>query len=411
MSGACVAIVANSWGRAARAADRLGAELLLAAGEEVVDRPERGVAACDDLLDAGAGVALAAKQLGARVDDALLGGAGHVGPLIRLDARRWASLLLACPECDDTLRHWSDLSNRWLEVSVPEVELSAGTIEYEDTGGPGPVIVFVHGLMMDGSLWRHVVADLRRDYRCVLPTLPLGAHRRPMRPTPTCSMRGMVEILGELIQALDLSEITLAMSDWGGPCRSSAAPMMSASRGSWCARARHSTTCRRKARRSRCHISRGSREGSTPPCSRFGSTLRRLPMTYGPLSKRPVPREVMDRWFGPIRQREIRRDLRKYVRSAPQGRRELLAGVDALAAFDRPALIAWASEDRLMPPEHGRRLADLLPQGHLVEIADSYTLVPEDQPAKLTAHMREFLARGVPAERHRAPRFPHQSSP
>ena len=28
--------------------------------------------------------------------------------------------------------------------------------------------------------------------------------------------------------------------------------------------------------------------------------LRRLPMTYGPLSKRPVPREVMDRWFGPI---------------------------------------------------------------------------------------------------------------
>lgn len=73
--------------------------------------------------------------------------------------------------------------------------------------------------------------------------------------------------------------------------------------------------------------------------------LRRLPITYGPLSKRPVPREVMDRWFGPIReQREVRRDLRKYVRSAPQGRRDLLAAMDALAAFDRPALVAWASE-------------------------------------------------------------------
>jgi pimeloyl-ACP methyl ester carboxylesterase len=120
--------------------------------------------------------------------------------------------------------------------------------------------------------------------------------------------------------------------------------------------------------------------------------LRRLPMTYGPLSKRPVPREVMDRWFHPIReQREIRRDLRKYVRSAAQGRRDLLAAMDKLPAFDRPALIAWASEDRLMPPEHGRRLAELLPHGHLVEIADSYTLIPEDQPATLTAHMREFL--------------------
>jgi pimeloyl-ACP methyl ester carboxylesterase len=40
--------------------------------------------------------------------------------------------------------------------------------------------VFLHGLTMDGSVWRHVVAGLRGDYRCVLPTLPLGGHRRPM---------------------------------------------------------------------------------------------------------------------------------------------------------------------------------------------------------------------------------------
>lgn len=33
-----------------------------------------------------------------------------------------------------------------------EIELSAGTIEYSDTGGDGPVIVLLHGLMMDASL-------------------------------------------------------------------------------------------------------------------------------------------------------------------------------------------------------------------------------------------------------------------
>ncbi len=54
---------------------------------------------------------------------------------------------------------------------MPEIELSAGVIEYQDTGGGGPVVVLVHGLLMDGSQWRHVVADLRSDYRCVLPTL------------------------------------------------------------------------------------------------------------------------------------------------------------------------------------------------------------------------------------------------
>src|ERR1700739_3860321 len=99
---------------------------------------------------------------------------------------------------------------------MPEVELSAGTIEYEDTGGAGPVIVFVHGLIMDGSLWRHVVAALRRDYRCVLPTLPFGGHRRPMHADADLSMQGMAEILGEFIEALDLREITLAISDSGG---------------------------------------------------------------------------------------------------------------------------------------------------------------------------------------------------
>jgi pimeloyl-ACP methyl ester carboxylesterase len=122
--------------------------------------------------------------------------------------------------------------------------------------------------------------------------------------------------------------------------------------------------------------------------------LRRLPMTFGPMSKRRIPREVMDRWFSPaLEQREIRRDLRKYVLSSAQGRRDLLAAAESLRSFDRPALVAWAAEDRLMPREHGRRLAELLPQGTLVEIADSYTLIPEDQPAQLAAHLRELLSR------------------
>jgi len=36
---------------------------------------------------------------------------------------------------------------------MPTVGLSVETIEYEDTWGSGPVVVFLHGLAMDGSLW------------------------------------------------------------------------------------------------------------------------------------------------------------------------------------------------------------------------------------------------------------------
>jgi len=45
-----------------------------------------------------------------------------------------------------------------------------------------------------------------------------------------------------------------------------------------------------------------------------------------------------------------------------------------------------------MPPEHGRRLGALLPQGQLVEINDSYTLIPLDQPTRLAQVIRKFTS-------------------
>jgi pimeloyl-ACP methyl ester carboxylesterase len=69
----------------------------------------------------------------------------------------------------------------------------------------------------------------------------------------------------------------------------------------------------------------------------------------------------------------------------------MLEAVEGLREFDRPALVVWASEDRVMPPDHGRRLAELLPKGELVEIPDSYTLLPLDQPERLAQTIRNFL--------------------
>ena len=98
---------------------------------------------------------------------------------------------------------------------MPDVELSAGTIEYEDTGGNGPTVVLVHGLAMDASVWRHVIAGLRADHRCVVPTLPLGAHRRPMHGDADLSLRGQARLLREFVEQLDLRDVTLVQNDIG----------------------------------------------------------------------------------------------------------------------------------------------------------------------------------------------------
>jgi pimeloyl-ACP methyl ester carboxylesterase len=70
----------------------------------------------------------------------------------------------------------------------------------------------------------------------------------------------------------------------------------------------------------------------------------------------------------------------------------LVATAERLPEFKHPALVVWAREDRVMPPEHGVRLAALLPDARLVEVEDSYTLIALDQPARLAAIIREFTS-------------------
>ncbi|MBM7441161.1 alpha/beta fold hydrolase [Streptomyces sp. HB132] len=275
---------------------------------------------------------------------------------------------------------------------MAEVTLSAGVVEYEDTGGDGPVVVLLHGVAMNGSLWRHVVAGLRPDFRCVVPTLPLGGHRRPMRPDADLTVLGVAHLVAEFLDELDLEDVTLVMSDWGG-----AQALVAEGRDRRIGRL-VITSCEAFDNFPPGLPGRNLYAAAKAPGGlRLAFALlklkpaRRLPMTWGWMSRRPVPHDVMDDWFRPLwTSAAIRRDLRAYVLGVPP-RDELLAWAQALRTFDRPALVVWAAEDKVMPPAHGRRLADLLPEGELVEVADSYTLIPEDQPQRLTEAIRGFV--------------------
>jgi pimeloyl-ACP methyl ester carboxylesterase len=105
----------------------------------------------------------------------------------------------------------------------------------------------------------------------------------------------------------------------------------------------------------------------------------------------------MDNWLEPLlSQGKIRRDLGKYVRKTGEARRDMLDAAERLRSFDRPALIVWTPEDRVMKRDHGHRLAERMPRARLVEITDSYTLIPEDQPGALADEIRRFLQEPAP---------------
>ena len=48
------------------------------------------------------------------------------------------------------------------------------------------------------------------------PNMPLGSHRRPMNPDADLSLLGMGRIVAELIERLELDDVTLVFNDWGG---------------------------------------------------------------------------------------------------------------------------------------------------------------------------------------------------
>jgi pimeloyl-ACP methyl ester carboxylesterase len=273
-----------------------------------------------------------------------------------------------------------------------EVELSAGTIEYEDTGGNGPALVLLHGLMMDASLWEGPIAELSADHRCVAPTLPLGAHRHAMYPDADLSLPGIARLVAEFLDRLDLHDVTLVGNDTGG-----ALVQLLMRDGA--------------VRVGRVVLASCDAFDNFPP-GLTGKTLvltgklsprmfglfmqqmrfrmiRRLPIAFGWLTVRGDAATA--RWMKPVlKQPEIRRDAVRMLRAVGGDTNLLLAAAEALPSFHRPALVVWASGDRVMPPEHGRRLAELLPHARLVEVEDSYTLIPLDQPARLAQVVREF---------------------
>ena len=273
---------------------------------------------------------------------------------------------------------------------MPEIELSAGTIDYEDTGGEGPVMVLVPGLGFDASVWDGVVAGLRSDFRVLVPVLPLGSHRRPMRPDADLSAHGIAALLAEFMERLDLRDVTLVQNDAG------TAQLLVGVRDERIARL-VLTSCEALDNYPPGFQGRMLDRAARIPGGLFlllqsfrFPVLARMEMSLGGMAKKRLPKELIARWYAPLlSSRQIRRDFGKFCRSVDPDCYVKAAG--NLPSFTRPALVAWGAEDSMMPPATGRRLAELLPNGRYVEIPDARTLVSFDNPAALTAELRGFV--------------------
>ena len=261
------------------------------------------------------------------------------------------------------------------------VDIPAGTIEYRERGD-GPPVVFVHGVGVNGDLWRKVVPRLAGHHRCIAPDLPFGGHSLPLREDVDMSLPGLARIVADFIEALDLQDVTIVANDTGGAvtqwllghCAERVGSVVLTSCDAWDKFPPAPQLYLKPA--ARAHLL-----GVVAWLVRF-KAIQRTPTAYGWTTKRPIDPEIMRSFTDPIRTiRGVRRDLERLLLAVDT--RYTHEAADALPRFDKPALVVWAEDDKLFPREHGRRLAELLPQGEFELVPDSRTFIPEEQPERL----------------------------
>ena len=264
---------------------------------------------------------------------------------------------------------------------------------YSDTGGDGPVVVLLHGVLTSGSLWDDVVDGLADRYRCIVPELPFGAHRTPMPDDAALDLASIVKMIAAFLAELDVGDVTLVSNDWGG------AQLVISPGGSDRVANLVLVSCEAfdnypPGLPGRLLCLNAALPGGTFLTAQLlrPRWIRHLPVTFGGMSAKRVPDEVFLDWIGPLRHdRRVRRDLDKYLRKVPK-RAQLLAWAQEQRSFGGAVLVVWARDDRLMPAAHAERLVEHFENAQLVWIDDSRTLVPIDQPEVLTEHLRSFLA-------------------
>jgi pimeloyl-ACP methyl ester carboxylesterase len=202
----------------------------------------------------------------------------------------------------------------------------------------------------------------------------------------------MVGIVADFLDALDLTDVTLVVTDWGGTlfltdvgrdkrvasmviCPSEAFenfPPGFPGKVAWL------------ASRSTMTVSLAMRQ------LRIG-WLRRRWLMFGMMAKKPIPQHIVDAWFDAgIKDERIRRDLVKYCRTRFVDA-DLVRATERLAAFDGDVLVLW-SHNPVMSDDHATRLAALV-NGSLRYVDDANVLIMLDQPEQTAREIGRFLRR------------------
>jgi pimeloyl-ACP methyl ester carboxylesterase len=106
------------------------------------------------------------------------------------------------------------MSGKSFFANQRRIDTPSGSISFVEQG-TGPVALFVHGVLLNGYLWRHQLEELKSHRRCI--AVDLLAHgNTEIAATQDVSVTANAHMLAEFLDALKIEQVDLVGNDSGG---------------------------------------------------------------------------------------------------------------------------------------------------------------------------------------------------
>jgi pimeloyl-ACP methyl ester carboxylesterase len=280
---------------------------------------------------------------------------------------------------------------------MPTIDLPIGPLDYRVVGPRAtetPVAVFVHGFLVNATLWDPVAEKLAADgVRCILPDWPLGAHRRPVNPDADLSPIAVADAITDLLDALDLHDVVLVGNDTGGGvCQLALRGDTHRVRGLVLTNCDAFEQFPPKYFVPLFTLARSQLAVWTLAQQTRLRAVRHSPLGFGPLLNRPRSASLTRSWIQPLLDSAaIRHDVTRFARRLR--RTELIDAATWLGQFEGPVRLVWGTRDKHFTIGLGRRLAAAFRQAQLEEVADATTFVSIDRPDTVASAVQDVLAK------------------
>jgi pimeloyl-ACP methyl ester carboxylesterase len=276
-----------------------------------------------------------------------------------------------------------------LDKHRDQLQTKSGPASYIDTGGPGRVALFVHGLGTSSYLWRHVIDQLDGQRRCVAVDLPLHG-QTPAAADQDFTLPGFARFLAEFCEGLELTDIDLVANDTGG-----AVSQVFATGHPELLHTLTLTNCEAhdnlppKVLLPAVWLAHMGLAARISP--RLLRDIRRGRKRFYGLGYQDIenlPEDLARFWLeSQFATPELARQNQRIMTSLHA--RDLLAVEPALARLQVPTLIVWGTGDKFFRLKWAYWLRDTIPGAtEVVELSGARIFFPDERATELTAALR-----------------------